>query len=153
MKFFSPAWHSGQMSEDEASRIPAEYETHISRLVPPLPASARRLVREVSLHDGLMRSLSHEQGKLDVSFRAGDQQVGYFDARLRYTGVELTPGSEQFLRAIIGNREVELLYDEFDSVGDGKHWFHRLLFWPYHEVSIQFGAFELEITPAARRFD
>jgi hypothetical protein len=141
------------MPDDEAARIPAVYEAHVESLVPPLPASALRIVREVSLHDGLLRSLSHAQSTLELSFRAGDQQQGYFDARLRYTGAELTRESEQFLRDIVGDREVELLYDEFDAVGDDKRWVHRFLFWPYHEVAIQFGALDLEVTPADRRFD
>jgi hypothetical protein len=153
MKFFSPAWHRGHLSDHEAARAPAEYETHIERLVPPLPAAGRRFVREISLLDGLTRSLSVERDTLDLVFRAGDQQVGYFDARLRYTGAELTSDSESFLRAIVGDRNVDLLYDEFDSAGDGKEWIHRFLFWPYHEICVRFAGFDLEITPAARRFD
>jgi len=141
------------MRDDDAALIPAAYEAHVRELVPPLPASAQRLVREVSLHDGLLRKLSREQDKLDMLFRAGDQQMGYFDARLRYTSVELTSENEKFLDAIVGDREVELLYDEFDSLGDGQRWIHRLLFWPYREVFIPFAAFDLRVTPAARRFD
>jgi hypothetical protein len=153
LKFFSAAWHSGDMPDEEATRIPAAYEAHVRELAPALPAPAQRLVRETSLHDGVMRSVSQEGDTLNLLFRAGDQQAGYFDARLRYTAVQVTPATEQFLCAIVGNRDVELLYDEFDSAGDGKQWVHRLLFWPYHEVSIQFGAFDLEVTPAVRRFD
>jgi hypothetical protein len=153
LKFFSPAWHSGELPDDQADRVPTAYEAHIRELVPPLPAPAQRLVREISLHDGLMRALSHRQNKLELVIRAGDQMTGYYDARLRYSGAGLTSEDEQFLRTIIGNRDVELLYDELDSAGDRTSWIHRLLFWPYREVSIRFTAFDLAVTPTRTRFD
>ena len=85
MKFFSPAWHSGQIPDGEAAQIPAAYEAHVGGLAPALPEPAQRLVREVTLHDGLIRSVSRVGDRLELQFRAGDQQTGYFDARLCYT--------------------------------------------------------------------
>ena len=113
------------MPDEEADRIPTAYEAHVRELAPALPAPARRLVRETSLHDGVMRRVSHEGDTLDMLIRAGDQQTGYFDARLRYAAAQVTAANEQFLRTIVGNRDVELLYDEFDSAGDGKQWVQR----------------------------
>ena len=119
------------MSDDEASRVQAAYEAHVEALAPPLPAPAQRLVREVSLHDGLVRSLSRERDELDLLFRAGDQHTRYFDARLRYSGVDLSSEDERFLRSIVSHRDVELLYDELDVAGhDGPPWIHRFLSGP-----------------------
>lgn len=141
------------MPDDEADHVPGAYEAHIRALVPPLPAAAQRLIREVSLHDGLLRTLARDSKRLELMFRAGDQQTGYFDARLAYAHVELSSKDEEFLRTVVGSRDVELLYDEFDSAADGERWIHRLLFWPYQEVSIEFAALNLEVTAASRRFD
>lgn len=151
MRFFSPAWHRGDLPDDEADRVPDAYEAHIKALVPPLPATAQRLVREISLHDGLLRTLSSDGSGLELMFRAGDQQRGYFDARLHYARAEMTAEDGQFLRTIVGARDVEVLYDEFDSAGEGECWIHRLLFWPYHEVSIRFGALDLDVSPTSGR--
>ena len=141
------------MPEDEADRVPGEYEAYIRALLPPLPAAAQRLIREVSLHDALLRTLSGDGKRLELMFRAGDHQTGYFDARLAYTRVELPAKDKRFLRTVVGARDVELLYDEFDAAEDGERWIHRLLFWPHREVSMEFAALDLEVTAASRRFD
>jgi len=106
---------------------------------------------EVSLHDDLVRGVSHANGRLEVLFRAGDQEGGYFDARLRYGDVELTEADEQFLKTAADRPDIELLYDEFDSSSKG--WVHRMLFWPYQEISVHFAAFDLKVAVAAGRFD
>ena len=57
----------------------------------------------------------------------------------------------EFLQSSVGRRDIELPYDEFDS--HETYWIHRLLFWPYREVSVRFAIVELQVTPAQRRFD
>jgi hypothetical protein len=151
LKFFTEAWSTGEMPDEEAAGVPAAYEAHLRELAPPLPADARRLVNELSLHDGLLRSVSRTPHLLEILVRAGDNQTGYFDAHLRYGGAEVTEADERFLRGAWGQREVELLYDEFDSADSG--WIHRISFSPYREVCVRFAAFELRVTPAGGRFD
>ena len=56
-------------------------------LGPSVPDAARRLANAISLHDGLLRGVERTNGRLELLFRAGDQQVGYFDAWHRYDGV------------------------------------------------------------------
>ncbi len=65
------------MPDEEADRVPGEYEAHIRALVPPLPPAAQRLIREVSLHDGLLRTLSGDAKGLEwITFvRATNRQV------------------------------------------------------------------------------
>ena len=151
MRFFTRAWHGGEMPDAEAERIASMDEAHLAALGPRLPSDARRLWTEVSLHDGLLRAVERAANRFEVFFRAGENSTGYFDARLSYNDVSLSPSDEQFLRNAVGRRDVELLCDEFDAAD--MHWVHRFLFWPYHEVSVHFGAFTLEVTPALRRFD
>ena len=114
-----------------------------------LPDAARRLWNEVSLHDSSVMAVERAPNRLEIVLRAGQNQTGYFDARLRYEDVVLSPTDEQFLRNAIGRRDTELLYDEFDS--SDAQWVHHFLFWPYREVVVQFGALTLAITPVGGR--
>ena len=126
------------------------YLAHLAALGPTLPDAARRLANEVSLHDGLLRAVERTNGRLELLFRAGDQQVGYFDAWLCYDGVGIAEADAQFLQSAVGCPYIELLYDEFDVHDTG--WVHRLL-WAYHEVSVRFAVIKLQVFPAAGRFD
>ena len=139
------------MPDDEAERVPSTYEAHLAALGPSFPTDAHRLCTEVSLHDGLLRAVDRTENGLEVVFRIGQNSTGYFDARLSYEGVRLSPSDEQFLRSVIGRRRVELLYNEFDT--SDSHWVHQFMFWPYREVSIQFRALTLALNPAKERFD
>ncbi len=139
------------MPDAEAERVPAAYLAHFSALGPTVPDAARRLTKEVSLHDGLLRGVERGSGRLELLLRAGDQQVGYFDAWLQYDEAGIDEADAQFLKSAIGRRDIELLYDEFDAHETG--WVHRLLFSPYHEVSVRFAVINLQVFPAAGRFD
>jgi hypothetical protein len=152
MRFFTPEWHGGDPPEAEADGILTAYLSHIESLGPSLPADARRLVYDVSLHDGLLRRIHRLSTSLEVVLRAGDLQVGYFDARLSYLGIDIDAGDERFLKEAAGCRDIELLYCEFDQFAGAK-WVHRLLFWPYREVAVRFTAFALHVTPVPGRFD
>lgn len=139
------------MTDADAERVPSMYEAHLASLGPGLPRDAHRLWTDLSLHDALVRSVERADHRFAVVYRAGDNSSGYIDARLTYDDVSVIPTDEKFLRNAIGRRDVEVLYDEFDSVND--RWVHRLLFWPYREVSIGFGGFGLAVTPARVRHD
>ena len=139
------------MPDAEAEKVPAAYLAHLAALGLTVPDAARRLANEVSLHDALLRGVERTNGRLELPFRAGDQQVGYFDAWLRYDGAGIAEADAQFLQSAVGRRDIELLYDEFDSHEGG--WVHDLLFWPYYEVSVPFSVISLRVFPAAGRFD
>lgn len=151
LKFFTAEWHAGRFPDAEADRVLIDYESHIGALRPSLPRDALRLIHEISLHDGLMRRVERRSDVFEMVVRAGDQQGGYFDARVLYDGAEIAPPDEAFLASVVGRPEVELLYDEFDSGATGS-WIHRILFRPYREVSVQFKALELRVTAASGRF-
>jgi hypothetical protein len=139
------------MSDAEAEKVPAAYLAHLAALGPTLPDVARRLATEVSLHDGLLGGVERKNERLELLFRAGDNQVGYFDAWLQYDGVVIAEADAQFLQSAVGRRDIELWYYEFDSHSGG--WVHTLLFWPYHEVSVPFSKISLRLFPATGRFD
>ncbi len=143
------------MPDAQAELVPAAYLAHLAALGPSVPDAARRLANEVNLHDGLLRVVEPTNGRLELLFRAGDQQIGYFDAWLRYDGVGIAEADAQFLQSANGRSDIELLYDEFDR--HDRDWIHQLLFWlpgrQYHEVSVRFVVIELQVLPATARFD
>jgi hypothetical protein len=143
------------MPDVEAEQVPAAYLAHLAALGPSVPDAARRLANEVSLHDGLLRGVKLTNGRLELLFRAGNQQIGYFDVWLKYDGVGIAEADAQFLQSAVGRPEIELLYDEFDRHERG--WVHHLLFWlpgrQYHEVSVRFAVIKLQVFPATARFD
>jgi len=69
------------------NRCPPRISRIWLRSGPGVPDAARRLANAISLHDGLLRGVERTNGRLELLFRAGDQQVGYFDAWHRYDGV------------------------------------------------------------------
>jgi hypothetical protein len=109
LRFFTRAWLDGDIPDAEADKVPAAYLAHLAALGPTVPDAARRLASEVSLHDGLLRGVELTNGRLELLFRAGDQQVGYFDAWLKYDGVGVAEADAQFLRSADGCPQIELL--------------------------------------------
>jgi hypothetical protein len=115
LKFFTTAWHQGDLPDAEADQVFAEYEAHLAALGPNLPDDARRLSADVSLHDALVLRVERGSSSLEVQFRAGNNQSGYFTVTLWYGSVALSDADEQFLTGATGRRDIELLYDEFDA--------------------------------------
>jgi hypothetical protein len=163
LKFFTIPWLEGDLPDADADQVYAAYEAHLAALGPNLPAAARRLWTEISLHDGLVRRVKRGSDSLEVQLRVGNQQSGYMTATLRYSEALLSDADEQFLTSAAGRREIELLYNEFD--GSEKIWLHRLLFIVeaygkarrqsrrYYEVSVSFATLKVDVAPAAGRFD
>jgi hypothetical protein len=141
MKFFTREWHSGGMPEGEAVRVQAEYAAHIEALKSSLPEDVLLLVNEVSLHDGAVQNLVSTGRELTLVLRA-ENQVGEFDARLRYENCAAPKEELAFLEQAAEHPRVVLLYNEFVRL-DGS-WIHRMLFWPCHEVTLEFTSFSLE---------
>lgn len=152
MKFFSREWHRGDLADDIAEQVPAAYLDHLRSLQPPAPPAAIRLAEEISLHDGLIREVRRDRANLRLVVRAGDLQVGYYDAALVYEGAVLSPQDEGWLDASVGDRDIEVLYDEFDAGSDGT-WIHRFLFWPYHEVAIRCRGIDMHVSRVRSRFE
>jgi len=91
MRFFTQAWHAGEYSDEEAEDIRARYLAHRSELAPTLPADLRRFT-EIDVHDARIKSLILDRRDKGVrlELRAGDNQRGYFDLMLNYSGVDVS---------------------------------------------------------------
>jgi hypothetical protein len=152
MRFFPPGFRTGELDVD-ARQQQAAYLQYLGFLRPPLPPDALDLSRTVNLHDGLLRHYHFDKrgGTVDLRFRAGDLQVGYFDLNVHYLEAAVDPASDVLLRNAVGDRHSELLDDEFDAA-DATVWVHRFLFRPDRETTIRFGGLTWAHEPRRDRF-
>jgi hypothetical protein len=150
MRFFPRGFRTGELDVD-ARQVQAAYEHHLSLLVPPLPSHASDLVRAVNLHDGLLRRYHVDRSArtMDLRFRAGDIQSGYFDLDVHYVDATVDMASDAVLCRALGDREYELQDDEFDAASTG--WLHRFLFWPDGEATVMFRELTWVQTPRRDR--
>jgi hypothetical protein len=143
MKFFTREWHSGEMPEEEAARVCSEYAAHIETLRSSLPLDALLFVNKVSLHDGTVRNVVSTERELTLVLRCEDQ-AGEFDAYLRYGKHAVSAGDLEFLEQAVSHSGIVLLYNEFDRLKSV--WVHRMLFWPYREVAVEFETFSFGLS-------
>ncbi len=159
MRYFTPAWLSGDLSDDEYDAVLARYRAHLAAIEPQLPAAVRALATEVNLHDGRIRqvALDRRNRTLRLALRCGDLQAGYFDLELEYQGVLLDRLDVETLRAIALDPTSEALYDEVDVL-DEEAFTHAIIFWSEQyrwldcrEVTVAFHGLEIARKPAAVR--
>ncbi len=152
MRFFTRAWHTGDLPEQDSERILQDYQEHLRAIASRVPARARTLAEKVSLHDALVRAAEFDAAaqRLVLRLRAGDQQVGYFDLDLSYAGCSIRAEDLAILQSLSGSEDTELLSDELDEEDGG--FVHRLLFWPEGEASIPFRDLQWSKTNQPGRF-
>jgi hypothetical protein len=149
MEWFTPAWHSGDLEDQQPGStedVRAAYWSHIEGLVPQMPAAVRELATTAQLHDGQVHRWEHGDGVLAVDLIVGDKQVGYSRLSLEYTSAQVRP--EGVSLSDLTSEDVEILYEEVAAAPAGR-WEHRLLLWPYREVTIVFSEVTLSSTPAS----
>jgi hypothetical protein len=155
MRFLTSAWHAGEFSDERSDELLREHRAHATAVLPRLPVAFRAFAESVSIHDALVRQirLDRRAATLQLDLRAGDQQVGYFDLGIRYSGVLLDTIDIGTFRAIAQDPDAEALYDEADAVS-ASVFEHRWLWWPYRELVVRFADFAYQIEPRGdRRFD
>jgi hypothetical protein len=139
MRFFTRAWCTGELSDDECEQVVSAYWRHVAEIAPRLPADARLLAEQLSLHDGLFRRLIVNQTAQTcrMELRCGDLQVGYFDLDIEYRDASFMALDVDNAATIVDGEHSEILYDEVDIIGNGR-FVHRLLCWPQGELWIAF---------------
>ncbi len=152
MRFFTRAWHAGELPDAEADAIPDAYRRHLASLAAALPARVRALAEGLNLHDARIRRirLDADAREVRIELRAGDRARGYEDVVVTYGDAELEPDGLAALRDATNDSRTEVLYDEVD-VSARQRFSHRLLFWPYREAEVTFHDVVVERTRAADR--
>jgi hypothetical protein len=69
---------------------------------------------------------------------------------LSYENVARLGRTAKRLKAVASDPPTEALYDEVDFGEDGG-WVHRILFWPYREVTVEFTQLGLRMVPRKTR--
>lgn len=154
MKYFTRSWARGELTPEESEETRRAYWSHVESLVGRLPRAVAELATSVDLHDAIIRRVSVDRraAGLRIELRCGDQQVGYFDAVLRYLGVPLEETDLASLEDRARDPRTEVLCDEVDIDGDG-HLCHRFLFWPDGELEIRFASLALSRLKKDRRVE
>ena len=153
VRFFTRGWASGELDDEQSRRCEEEYDRRLAAIEPRLPPAARRLAREISLHDAIIESArwSARTRGLELTLVAGDSSSGYRAVMLEYQGVHAGSRLLSTLRDLARDRETEVLYDEVDLDEQDGLLVHRLLFWPRDELTICCQAIELDTSPRSDR--
>jgi len=148
MKFFTVEWAKSELSDEECERRPDEYQAHLASLKGKLSSSLHYLAHKINLHDGLIQSIVADSAsrELFLELVCGDLSVGYSDIKLHYCGVEWSVVDWQLLKDLANNPKSEALYDEV-HLAPGSTFEHRILFWPYSSITIQFSEASVCSTP------
>ena len=154
MRYFTRSWAGGELTPEEAEETRRAYRSHVESLGERLPGAFSELATSVDLHDAIIRRVSVDRraARLRIELRSGDQQAGYFDVVLGYSGVPLETTNLVCLEDRARDPRTEVLYDEVDIDGDG-HLCHRFLFWPDGELEIRFASFALSRMKKDRRVE
>jgi len=145
MKFFTAAWATGELPDEEHEAAIPAYARNLSSLC--LPTHLQPLV-DADLHDALVEAVERQGDTLTLSLIAGDLQRGYHSTSITYRGFELVVGSEQ-LESGVEEEATEILYDEIDRYQD--RYVHRLLFSTYTHAEISFDSVAVHMSPRQTR--
>jgi hypothetical protein len=156
MRFLTKAWHSGDLSDEDCNAAEVAFLAGRDRILPQLPSRVQEFVRNVNIHDALVRSicLDHRRASFRLNVRAGDRQRGYIDLDLVCSEVDPLALDIGVVRRIAANPSAEALYDEFDVVSPSHRYEHRWLRWPHEDLTIQYwgdGFHRCAATPARVR--
>jgi hypothetical protein len=149
MRFFTPEWFSGDMTDTEYELTIQKYVDHLALVRKELPSRLIEFVDNTSLHDALVRRAILRDTTFQIELRAGDLQRGYSDLTLFYGGVVAVVGRPSVMD-IIDDELPEIIEDEIDIVDLGV-FEHRLLFASNGEIMIQFRNFDFLSFPATDR--
>lgn len=151
MRYFTRGWVEGELTDAECEHANAAYWARIAEIMPRLPPDLVRLVREIRLHDGIIELVSWTAhlNRLQLTLVGENTCEECVAVQLTYGGAMLSRDRLASLKRAALNRETELLYDEVD-LADGIL-SHRLLFTPSEEVTIDFRAFEMQVSSRTDR--
>ncbi len=150
MKYFSEAWATGGLTDEQYDALSDAYSARIEEIKPQLSPELRELATNTNLHDGKVRriALDRPARSLSISLRCWDLQSGFFDVDLAYADVDLNLLDAGVLQAIATDPATELLYEEIDLGLPGR-FVHRIIFWPrpMREIEVVFRGLTVSTQP------
>ncbi len=152
MEYFTRAWATGELSDEEYEGVEARYRTYIETLDPA--SAVRRFATTVGLNDAYIDRVDASLGDVRLRLLTGDQQRGYRHTEIIYRGARVSFG-EPALKQAVEKRPTEIWYDEFSE--SELKMLHRFLLVQADgdedrgEFHIEFAAFDFQETPADKR--
>jgi len=152
VRFLTSAWHSGELTDEDEEAAVESYRKHLAVLRPRISAAVEQLAFSIDLHDALLEEVVLNCGDRVIVVRmiCGDVQLGYSTLQLAYRGVRWSDDDIAAIRTIVADPAAEVLCDEVDVV-PGELYEHRVLFWPYREMTVAFEALEISSAPRQGR--
>lgn len=164
VRYFHRAWVDGELPDAESELVSEAYQARLadirSRLTPELVTLA-----ETDLNDALIEHIEWAPSirRLVMELVVGSNQTGYSIKRLTFHGALIGERRRETLRDLGRDRRVEMLAHEVDIDEDDLHggvspdaaseigFTLRMLFWPTHELTIDFATLEVETRPGRGR--
>jgi hypothetical protein len=146
MKFFTKAWATGELPDEEFEAAIPLYRTYVASLALPDDAGA---LEATNIHDGMLERLNCTTSELSLVLITGDLQHGYFDTTITYLTNGLAASTVESLRSFVGRTDEELIYAEVDR--EGTDFVHRLLFSTYEDLDIPFKSVAIRQSPRGFR--
>ena len=84
MDFFTRAWASGELSDNEFDRVLADYQTYLGSL--DSNSSAYRFATSIGLNTAWVDRFSVNSDQLSIRLLTGDLQRGYWLTSISYEG-------------------------------------------------------------------
>ncbi len=135
MKFFTPEWATGELTDEEFESTEDRYSDYLSDL--NLPAKVLSLAK-ADLHDGLMERVHEAAGTLTVTLVCGDLQRGYFETTITYEDPLAWGANVTLPQFAAKGSDLEVIEHEVDRLDSG--FVHRILFSSYEETEIAFSS-------------
>lgn len=151
MRWLTREWWSGDVVGPEYEAATLHYALNLERISPSLPLPLRVLA-DLDLHDALIDDVILDEDAQLVTMRlvAGDLARGYVFLTLTYHGGSFIGPDLQQVERLVNDPETEILLQEVDMLFPGR-FEHRLLLWPEGELTVQYSALSLAMTPARER--
>ena len=149
MRWFTRAWHDGDLSDADFGAAIDGYQHHLADLTASSPSDVAALA-DLYLHDAQVQSWTFDEGRFAWRLLIGDLQRGYQMADIAYHETELLGVDRAGLQGgmKLDRTAADLLSDEIDRGPDAR-FEHRFFFWPDREFGIRFTRVELTMTEAS----
>jgi len=158
MKWLTPEWARGQLSDKEARDATKAYQARLTELAHaatgPVSDLAKSVDHRLDMSDGIIDSIEIDQPNRLIVLRLvqGSLQHEYGLLELVAPDGRIEAPSVPRLRDITTNRDTEIWYWELDlQANDADRYELRFLCWPEGEFSIAFGELDWSWTARSDR--
>jgi hypothetical protein len=156
--FDAQVWHGADTTDEECNRISTAYWEHVRKDSLAWPVALRRFAVEPHyyLHDARIQlaALDPDERTIDLTVEVSRQDLGARRLVLHFRDAVVVPPNIRALEMAItaefhregGSTFTDIIDEEIDTAAANR-FVLRLRLWPFHEFTIEFGAFEFDEEP------